>query len=104
MMHIQLPAIAAGYARRAGVRFVRFLSHGLWLLATAAIMQIQLANAGDLRMEVITAYNFVVDSNVESPLTNGPSAATWIYNSPSAVLLVAIGGAAVVLRHRRTQC
>ncbi len=38
---------------------------------------------GALRMEVITAYNFVVDSNVESPSTNGPSAAhlgVRIYN------------------------
>ncbi len=46
-------------------------------------MQIPHAQASDLRMEVITAYNFVVDSNVESPSTNGPSAAhlgVKIYN------------------------
>jgi protocatechuate 3,4-dioxygenase beta subunit len=40
-------------------------------------------------MEVITAYNFVVDSNVESPSTNGPSAAhlgVKIYNDGTTPL------------------
>src|SRR5215207_9635166 len=32
--------------------------------------------SGDLRIEVITAYNFIVDSNVESPSTYAPEAAT----------------------------
>src|SRR5215207_3734335 len=32
--------------------------------------------SGDLRIEVITAYNFIVDSNVESPSTYAPRAAT----------------------------
>jgi SdrD B-like domain/GEVED domain len=44
---------------------------------------------GSLRMEVITAYNFVVDSNVESPSTNGPSAAhlgVKIYNDGPTAL------------------
>lgn len=44
---------------------------------------------GPLRMEVITAYNFVVDSNVESPSTNGPSAAhlgVKIHNDGTAPL------------------
>jgi hypothetical protein len=44
---------------------------------------------GALRMEVITAYNFVVDSNVESPSTNGPSAAhlgVKIYNDGPTAL------------------
>src|SRR5436190_745507 len=31
---------------------------------------------GDLRIETITAYNFIVDSNVESPSTYAPRAAT----------------------------
>lgn len=52
---------------------------------------------GPLRMEVITAYNFVVDSNVESPSTNGPSAAhlgVKIYNdgaTPLTNVVVRIG-------------
>jgi hypothetical protein len=44
------------------------------LLVTASMSPAATAD-GNLRMEVITAYNFVVDSNVESPSTNGPSAA-----------------------------
>jgi len=35
----------------------------------------QTTTDGPLRMEVITAYNFVVDSNVESPSSFSPSAA-----------------------------
>ncbi len=36
----------------------------------------QVANAGDLRIELIAGYNFVVDSNVESPSSYSPRAAT----------------------------
>ena len=42
---------------------------GLALLVSAANPD------GDLRIEVKTAYNFVVDSNVETPATYGPSSA-----------------------------
>jgi protocatechuate 3,4-dioxygenase beta subunit len=49
-------------------------------LATLAAASIPAASAqsvsdGPLKMEIITAYNFVVDSNVESPSTKGPAAA-----------------------------
>ncbi len=64
----------------------------LWV--TAAKVSAQLATDGSLRMEVITAYNFVVDSNVESPSTNGPSAAhlgVKIYNDgPTALTNVTV--------------
>ncbi len=64
------------------------------LLGTAPITLAQTPSDGSLRMEVITAYNFVVDSNVESPSTNGPSAAhlgVKIYNDgPTALTGVAV--------------
>lgn len=44
------------------------------------------ASDGALRMEVITAYNFVVDSNIESPAGRSPSAAhlgVKVYNDGS---------------------
>lgn len=44
------------------------------LLAAAPLAQAQNAD-GALRMEPITAYNFVVDSNVETPSSYSPSAA-----------------------------
>ena len=52
-------------------------------LGISKVCAVDTTTSGDLRMEVITAYNFVVDSNVESPSTNGPSAAhlgVKIYN------------------------
>ena len=54
----------------------------------------QVTTDGVLRMEVITAYNFVVDSNVESPSSNSPSAAhlgVRIYNDgPTALTNVSV--------------
>ena len=56
--------------------------HHLRRLGLAALAGMSLGSAaaqtatdGPLKLEVITAYNFVVDSNVESPSTKGPSAA-----------------------------
>ena len=45
------------------------------LLGISSIGSAQTATDGPLKMEVITAYNFVVDSNVESPSSFSPSAA-----------------------------
>lgn len=60
----------------------------------AAKVSAQITTDGVLRMEVITAYNFVVDSNVESPSTNSPSAAhlgVRIYNDgPTALTNVSV--------------
>ena len=55
------------------------------VLASLAAASIPAASAqsvsdGPLKMEIITAYNFVVDSNVESPSTKGQAAA----NPPAA--------------------
>ncbi len=47
----------------------------LILLGSSAVALAQTTTDGPLRMEVITAYNFVVDSNVESPSSFSPSAA-----------------------------
>ena len=47
---------------------------GLLLLA-ASFAQAQSLTDGPLSMEPITAYNLVVDSNVETPSSNSPSAA-----------------------------
>ncbi|MCF7730176.1 MAG: hypothetical protein K9N23_00735, partial [Akkermansiaceae bacterium] len=60
----------------------------LGMLCLQSVLHAQTQD-GTLRMEVITAYNFVVDSNVESPSTNGPSAAhlgVKIYNDGAAEL------------------
>jgi hypothetical protein len=66
-----------------------------FLLVLATFMDLRAATTdGSLRMEVITAYNLVVDSNVESPSTNGPSAAhlgVRIYNDgPTALTNVRV--------------
>lgn len=45
------------------------------LLGAASLVSAQTPTDGALRMEVITAYNFVVDSNVETPASYSPSAA-----------------------------
>lgn len=45
------------------------------LLGISSIGSSQTTTDGPLKMEVITAYNFVVDSNVESPSSFSPSAA-----------------------------
>lgn len=58
--------------------FKRFLPWVWCTLLTIVFMGQPLsavATDGNLRMEVITAYNFVVDSNVESPSSVSPSAA-----------------------------
>lgn len=51
----------------------------VWCSLLAIIFMAQplsaIATDGNLKMEVITAYNFVVDSNVESPSSVSPSAA-----------------------------
>ncbi len=74
-------------------RFTHFVVPAI-LLGAASITSAQTPNDGSLRMEVITAYNFVVDSNVESPSTNGPSAAhlgVKIYNDgPTALTGVSV--------------
>jgi hypothetical protein len=44
------------------------------LLVSTACVQAAIQD-GPLKMEVITAYNFVVDSNVETPASYSPSAA-----------------------------
>jgi uncharacterized repeat protein (TIGR01451 family) len=63
--------------RMSGVSFAR-LSWSALILMTSGL-SVQSARAatqdGALRMEVITAYNFIVDSNVESPSTYAPRAA-----------------------------
>ncbi len=48
---------------------------GMLALVGIGMAEAQTASSGPLKVDVVTAYNFVVDSNVESPSTNGPSAA-----------------------------
>ncbi|MFL5801497.1 MAG: SdrD B-like domain-containing protein [Roseiflexaceae bacterium] len=62
-------------------RLVRFTGILIVLLGlyipSSAPLELQAAPTdGDLRIETITAYNLVVDSNVESPSTYAPEAAT----------------------------
>lgn len=54
-----------------------WLSHVLWIpILCAMATGLRAATTdGALRMEVITAHNFVVDSNIESPAGKSPSAA-----------------------------
>ncbi len=59
---------------RSGGGFRR-LCMAMVALAGVGMVGAQTASSGPLKVEVVTAYNFVVDSNVESPSTNGPSAA-----------------------------
>ena len=92
-----LPPVTTAKSRKdrpltVGIALITTLLLGLsGQVATAALQD------GALRMEVITAYNFVVDSNVESPSTNGPSAAhlgVKIYNdgaTPITDVYVKIG-------------
>ena len=47
----------------------------VFLLGIGSVARAQTTVDGPLRMEVITAYNFVVDSNVETPASYSPSAA-----------------------------
>ncbi|MBN1428633.1 MAG: hypothetical protein JXB07_09610 [Anaerolineae bacterium] len=57
-----------------------FLLLAISITLIPSLNESQIAQAanpdGDLRIDVITAYNFVVDSNVESPSTYAPEAAT----------------------------
>ena len=54
---------------------LRTLALATLAAASASIAPAQSVSDGPLKMEIITAYNFVVDSNVESPSTKGPAAA-----------------------------
>ena len=57
---------------------MRLFAHGSGLLTCLFMLGITsyAANpAGDLRIEVISAYNFVVDSNIETPASYGPRSA-----------------------------
>lgn len=45
------------------------------LLSAVSLLAIPGRSEAALQMDVITAYNFVVDSNVESPSSYGPAAA-----------------------------
>ncbi len=74
---------------RAIMRLVAFILLGGTLSASFAG-----TTDGPLKMEVITAYNFVVDSNIESPAGKSPSAAhlgVRVYNTgPTALTNVVV--------------
>ncbi len=60
--------------------FVLILPLLILTILGVSLYQINLVQAasGDLTVEILAGYNLVVDSNVQSPSTMGPSAATVI--------------------------